>query len=260
VDAPLKTHSVDALRVQVYRDRAVMGTAAARDVAAAMREALARQSGVRMVFASAPSQNEMLDTLATYSDIDWSRVTVFQLDEYLGLPPDAPQSFGRYLRERLFDRARPGSVQLIDGGANPEVEARRYAALLAAAPLDIVCLGIGENGHLAFNDPPGDFNDAEPVKTVTLDQASRQQQVNDGCFPTLDVVPRQALTVTIPLIMSGQRLFCVVPGPAKAEAVRKTLDGAISPACPASILRRHADCALYLDVDAAGTSAGERKP
>src|SRR4051812_13473984 len=166
-----------------------MGAAAAVEVDTAMREALARQPAVRMVFASAPSQNELLDALSTMPDLDWSRVTVFQLDEYLGLPPDAPASFGRYLRERLFDRVRPGSVQLIDGAAAPASEARRYADLLAAAPLDVICLGIGENGHLAFNDPPADFDDPNLVKSVPLDDASRQQQVNDGCFPALDAVP-----------------------------------------------------------------------
>jgi len=220
-------------------------------VATAMREALARQPVVRMVFAAAPSQNELLDTLATVPDLDWSRVTVFQLDEYLGLRPDAPQTFGRYLRDRLFDRVQPGSVQLIDGDADPASEARRYADQLAAAPLDIVCLGIGENGHLAFNDPPADFDDPHLVKRVTLDDASRQQQVHDGCFPSLDAVPTQALTVTIPLIMSGQRLICVVPGAAKAEAVHRTLHGAVSPSGPASILRRHPDARLFLDLQSA---------
>lgn len=151
VTRPLETFDVDRLRVRIYRDRAAMGGAAAVEVTAAMREALARRAGVRMVFAAAPSQNELLDAIATTPDLDWSRVTVFQLDEYLGLRPDAPQKFSRYLRERLFDRVRPGSMQLIDGESDNE--GRRYADLLAAAPLDIICLGIGENGHLAFNDP-----------------------------------------------------------------------------------------------------------
>lgn len=248
---PLEARRFDRLRVRVYRDRAAMGAAAAGEVAAAMREALAGQPEVRMVFAAAPSQNEMLGALATTPDLDWSRVTVFQLDEYLGLRPDAPASFGRYLRDRLFDRVRPGSVQLIDGEADPGSEARRYADLLAAAPLDVVCLGIGENGHLAFNDPPADFDDPDLVKSVFLDAASRQQQVNDGCFPALDAVPAQALTVTIPLIISGKRLICVVPGAAKAEAVHRALHHAVSPACPASILRQHPDCTLYLDIDSA---------
>jgi glucosamine-6-phosphate deaminase len=256
---PLETRSVDRLRVRIYRDRVTMGRAAAREVAAAVREALARQAAVRMVFAAAPSQNELLDALAATPDLDWSRVTSFQLDEYLGLRPDAPQTFSHYLRDRLFDRVRPGNVQLIDGDADPISEARRYADLLAAAPLDIVCLGIGENGHLAFNDPPADFDDPNLVKLVTLDAASRQQQVHDGCFPALEAVPAQALTVTIPLIMSGQRLTCVVPGAAKAEAVERTLHGVISPACPASVLRRHANCTLYLDADSARDVRSSRR-
>jgi glucosamine-6-phosphate deaminase len=262
VDASIEspeTWSVDRLRVRIYRDRAAMGAAAAGEVAAAMRAALARQPALRMVFAAAPSQNELLDALAMTPDLDWSRVTAFQLDEYLGLRPDAPQSFGRYLRDRLFDRVRPGSVQLIDGEADPGLEARRYADLLAAAPLDVVCLGIGENGHLAFNDPPADFNDPDLVKSVFLDAASRQQQVNDGCFPALDAVPAQALTVTIPLIMSGKRLICVVPGAAKAEAVHRALHHAVSPACPASILRQHPDCTLYLDADSARNARSSRR-
>ena len=166
------------------------------------------------------------------------------------MPPDAPQSFGRFLRDNLFERVRPGIIHLIDGAKSASAEAERYADLLASAPIDIVCLGIGENGHLAFNDPPhASFDDPADVKVVALEDASRQQQVNDGCFPSLDSVPTRALTVTIPTIMSGRRLCCVVPGQAKAEAVRNALSGTISPACPATILRRHASCTLYLDAD-----------
>ena len=251
-EAPWETLSVDRLRVQVYPDRQAMGAAAARFLAAEMRRVLARRAALRIVFAAAPSQNEFLDALATSDGLDWSRVTAFQLDEYLGLEADAPQSFGRYLRDRLFDRVRPGTVHLIDGNSGAAAEAERYAALLAAAPLDVVCLGIGENGHLAFNDPPlAGFADPALVKIVTLDRASRQQQVHDGCFPTLAAVPTEALTVTIPLIMSGKMLSCVVPGRTKAEAVHNTLHGDVSPACPASILRRHPNCTLYLDEDSA---------
>jgi glucosamine-6-phosphate deaminase len=260
-DESLQTRAVDRLRVQIYRTRQAMGIAAAQDVAMEMRRILGRKSTVRMMFAAAPSQSEFLDALGQAADLDWSRVTVFQLDEYLGLPPDAPQSFGRFLRDNLFDRVRPGIIHLIDGGKSASVEAERYAGLLAAAPIDIVCLGIGENGHLAFNDPPhASFADPAAVKAVALEVASRQQQVNDGCFSSLDSVPTHALTVTIPTLMSGRRLFCVVPGQAKAEAVRNALSGAISPACPASILRRHSNCTLYLALDSSRLLNPEPQP
>jgi glucosamine-6-phosphate deaminase len=260
-DEPLETRVVDRLRVQIYRSRQAMGIAAAQDVATEMRRILGRKSTLRMMFAAAPSQSEFLEALGQAADLDWSRVTVFQLDEYLGLPPDAPQSFGRFLRDNLFDRVRPGIIYFIDGAKSGSAEAERYASSLAAAPIDIACLGIGENGHLAFNDPPhASFDDPAAVKVVALEEASRQQQVNDGCFPSLDSVPTHALTVTIPTLMSGRRLFCVVPGQAKAEAVRNALSGAISPACPASILRRHANCTLYLDVDSSRLLNSQPQP
>ena len=207
-----------------------------------------------MIFAAAPSQNEFLETLRGAEKIDWKRVTAFHMDEYLGLSADAPQSFRRYLKERLFDRVHPGEVHLIAGEApSPEEECARYAHLLAEAPIDIVCLGIGENGHLAFNDPPvADFADPKMVKVVELDEACRRQQVHDGCFARFEEVPTHAITLTIPVLLSGGWLYCVVPGPTKREAVEKALTSPISPACPASILRTHARARLYLDRDSAG--------
>jgi glucosamine-6-phosphate deaminase len=227
-----------------------MGQAAAADVAQALRDALRTKDIARVVFASAPSQNDMINALATAADIDWSRVTALHMDEYVGLPPGAPESFGTYLTQRLFDRVRPGRVELIDG--NGDDEARRYAELLAEAPIDIVCMGIGENGHIAFNDPEvADFADPLSVKMVELDERSRVQQVNDGCFPGISAVPTHAITLTIPALTSGRRLFCVVPGATKRDAVREALEGPITEACPASVLRRHPDCRLYLDADSA---------
>jgi glucosamine-6-phosphate deaminase len=247
---------VDRLAVQVYPDRQAMGEAAAAETAAAMIEAIAERGGVRMAFAAAPSQNEFLAALAANPAIDWSRVTAFQLDDYVGLPAGAAQLFGSFLAEHLFDQVRPGRVHLI-GATSSLTEAnercRAYADLIGAAPLDIVCLGIGENGHLAFNDPPvADFDDRERVKVVELDQPCRQQQVNDGCFPTFGDVPTHAITLTIPTLMSGSRLVCIVPGPAKRDAVRAALHGPIETACPASILRTHPACTLYLDQDSYG--------
>lgn len=253
---PVKTELADRLRVRVYASRREMGAAAAADVAACMRELLDRQPQVRIVFAAAPSQNEFLASLIAEPGVDWNRVAAFHMDEYIGLPAQAPQRFGRFLEERLFRHVRPGKVHLIDGCNDPEAECRRYGELIGSAPIDIICLGIGENGHIAFNDPPvADFADPVPMKPVELDEACRRQQVNDGCFPHIEEVPRRALTLTIPAMMSGRRLFCIVPGANKRAAVAQTLRGPVSTACPASILRRHPDCTLYTDLDAYGAAA-----
>jgi len=248
-----RTFRADRLQVRVYRTRAALGAAAGSEAASLIRRLLQEQERVRIVFAAAPSQNEFLATLAGQEDLDWRRVTAFHMDEYIGLAREAPQRFGRYLQTRLFDRVRPGEVHYIDTDAPIEAECRRYGDLLAAAPVDIVCLGIGENGHLAFNDPPvADFADSVPMKAVKLDEACRRQQVHDGCFPSLDEVPARALTLTIPALMAGKHLFCMVPGAAKREAVRRTLQGPVATDCPATILRTHPDCKLYLDSDSYG--------
>lgn len=250
---PVKTGRVDLLEYKVYGSRRDMGEAACRDAAKKLKELLAAQERVRMVFAAAPSQNEFLEALTGTEGIDWSRVEAFHMDEYIGLPEEAPQRFGRFLSDRLFGKVRPGRVELIDSSNGAEAECARYGAMLREAPIDIVCLGIGENGHIAFNDPPvADFADPEWVKPVELEEACRIQQVNDGCFAQLEEVPTHALTLTIPALMSGAHLFCIVPGPTKREAVQRTLEGEISVACPASVLRRHADCILYTDRDSYG--------
>jgi len=245
--------TVDRLRVRVYSDRAALGGAAGEAVALKMRELISLQGGVRMIFAAAPSQNEMLGALVKAPGIDWGRVTAFHMDEYIGLAEDAPQRFGRYLRERLFDLVRPGVVHLIDSANSVEAECARYGALLAGGPVDIVCLGIGENGHIAFNDPPvADFADPLVIKAVELDEACRQQQVNDGCFESFAAVPTHAVTLTIPALLAGTHLYCSVPGRTKRAAVGRTLGGAISTECPSTILRRHSDCTLYVDSDSFG--------
>jgi glucosamine-6-phosphate deaminase len=250
---PIKTQTVDRLRVNVYPDRKALGDAAGADVAAKIRELQATKPNLRMIFAAAPSQNETLAALVKAGGIDWSRITAFHMDEYIGLPEDAPQRFSRFLRDRLFDLVKPGRVYLINSSNSIDDEARRYGALLREAPIDIVCLGIGENGHLAFNDPPvADFSDPLTIKPVELDDACRQQQVNDGCFPSFAAVPTHALTLTIPTLMSGAHLCCAVPGPTKRRAVQRTLSGPISTDCPSTILRRHPDCTLYVDRDSYG--------
>lgn len=236
--------------VRVFDSREAMGAVAAQDIAAALRSALARQAGVRMVFAAAPSQAQMLSALSAAPDIDWGRVTAFHMDEYIGLAPAAPERFARWLDDNLFDRVPFGQVHRLVPEPDPVAASARYAGLLAEAPIDLVCLGIGVNGHIAFNDPPvADFNDPLDVKVVTLDHHCRQQQVDDRCFARIEDVPRQAVTLTIPRLMRADRLFCVVPGALKRDAVRSTLYDPISTQCPASILRDHADCTLYLDVE-----------
>ncbi|WP_307720015.1 glucosamine-6-phosphate deaminase [Paenibacillus koleovorans] len=249
---------VDSLQVQVYETRGQMGFAAGTAVASKLRELLARQPEVRIILGSAPSQNELMDTLAEASGIDWSRVTLFHMDEYIGISAEDSHSFSHYLRERLVRRVQPGRYHVIDGTApDPKQECRRYAGLLSEATMDIVCLGIGENGHIAFNDPPvADFEDPLRVKIVEIDAVCRQQQVNDRCFETLEDVPTHAITLTVPSLMSGTYAFGIVPGPTKTKAVHRTLDGSISTECPATIIRKHPHCTLYLD--AASYGLGER--
>lgn len=250
---PEKTLLVDKLQVEIFADRAALGRAAAARAAFNLNRALAENGTARAIFAAAPSQNELLENLAQLDSIDWGNVTAFHLDEYLGLAGDAPQSFQTYLKEHLFNLVNPGQVNYLQGATtDPTGECVRYGRLLAAAALDLACIGIGENGHLAFNDPPlADFNDLQKVRIVGLDETSRAQQVHDGCFPRLDAVPRQALTVTIPAIMAAKTIVCVVPGPTKAKAIFESLNGPVTPLCPASILRQHPSARLMLDRDSA---------
>ena len=251
--AIVKTEQVDKLNVKVYQTREEMGRAAAEEAAAAIRAAIAAKGEINMIFAAAPSQNEFLAHLIADKSIDFTKINAFHMDEYIGLPADAPQGFGNFLRERLFDRVPFKTVNTIDStAADPEAECRRYAALLQAHPCDIVCMGIGENGHIAFNDPHvADFGDKAAVKVVALDETCRQQQVNDGCFARLDDVPTHALTLTIPTLTAPEAVFCIVPTKTKANAVYAALRGGITEACPASILRRHANATLYCDADSA---------
>jgi glucosamine-6-phosphate deaminase len=240
---------VDKLKVEIFPDRKAMGEAAGHAVAEKMKELLKEKENLFMVFAAAPSQNEFLDTLSGSPGIDWKKVTAFHMDEYVGLPLTAPQNFGFFLRERLFEKVHPGRVHYIDGTAKDlRAECDRYSSLLRDRPFDIACVGIGENGHLAFNDPPvADFNDPLWVKIVELDLASRQQQVHDGCFEDLASVPKKAITLTIPALFRAKFIHCMVPAATKAAAVKETLRGPISTACPATILRRHDNAILFLD-------------
>jgi glucosamine-6-phosphate deaminase len=238
------------IRVNIFADRAQMGSAAARTTADLIRQLLASQPIVNMIFAAAPSQNEFLAALSE-QPIEWSRINAFHMDEYIGLDEHSPQSFARYLATHLFDNTPFHSIHYLHGDAeDPAAECLRYTTLLKRLPPDIVCMGIGENNHIAFNDPPiADFNDPETVKIVTLDANCRQQQINDGCFPSLATVPERALTLTVPALVQGRHIICVVPGERKANAVYHTLHSPITEKYPSTILRQHHSVEMFLDKD-----------
>ena len=233
----------------MYDTRKAMGAAAGEEASAYLRNLLRTKDEIYMVFAAAPSQNEFLSAVAASDGIDWKRVHALHMDEYIGLPDDAPQRFGNFLMRMIFGRKPFRNVNLMKSEAG---DCARYSSLLKAAPIDIVSLGIGENGHIAFNDPhEARFDDPETVKVTTLDDICRQQQVNDGEFASIDLVPEHALTMTIPALMACMTVVGVVPHERKAEAVRNALTGPVSESCPASILRTHDDAVLFLDKDAA---------
>lgn len=250
---PVRTAQVGDLRVEVYRTRAELGAAAAATCRRRIHDVLARRRVCRMIFGAAPSQNELLAALRESPDIAWERIEAFHMDEYRGLAAEAPQRLASFLRNALFEQVPLRAAHLLDSAGLPaDQEGRRYADLLEAGPIDVVCLGVGENGHLAFNDPSvADFDDPKLLKEVLLDRACRLQQVNDGCFASFAEVPERAITLTIPSLLRGESLICCVPGERKAEAVKAMLKGPIAESCPASVLRRHPDCTLYLDIDSA---------
>lgn len=251
---PLVSRKIDELSVEVYPDRPSMGKAAAEFVAEAMRQHAAKHSETRMIFAAAPSQNEMLESLVADKSLDWSRVRGFHMDEYLGLSEGHPASFRRFLKEKIFDRVgiAADKLHLIPGERveRPLLACLAYEELLRSYPVDILCAGIGENGHVAFNDPPvADFLDPVKIKIVRLDPACRQQQVNDGCFASIDAVPTHAFTLTVPALMAAPTACIVVPGPLKRSAVKGALFGPVDESNPATILRRHKGARLFLDKD-----------
>ncbi len=237
------------MNVDVLPDPAAVGAAAAAAAAESLRRTIQAQGSARLVLAAAPSQLHTLAELSVAEDIDWSRVEAFHMDEYVGLPPDAEQRFGQWLR-RHFTAKVPLHVIDPGGGADPDTEAARYAELVSAAPIDIVLAGIGVNGHLAFNDPPADFDTTDVAQVVALDNTSRTQQVDEGLFAELDDVPTHAWTLTVPFLLSAGEIFCMVSGPAKRDAVRRTLTGTVDPAVPASALHTHPRTRLFLDQEA----------
>ncbi len=244
---------VDNLHVFKYHTRLELAADAASMAAAEIVSMLKGKPMLNIIFAAAPSQSEFLDALAERPEIDWSKINAFHMDEYIGLPKGAPQSFGNYLKERIFDRVSFRTVSYVDADEMaPEEICSRYANLLTAFPPDIVFMGIGENGHIAFNDPHvADFADPASVKVVDLDLICRQQQVNDGCFSSLELVPEQAITLTIPTLLKAEKLFCIVPGKTKAQAVYNTFNQPIIEKYPSTILRKHASAKLFIDAESA---------
>lgn len=247
----MKTIVSDRLRVEIYDSRDEMGAHAGKRAADILRKLLCEQEEVNVIFAAAPSQNETLEALKGEPNIDWERVNAFHMDEYVGLPADAPQGFGNFLRERIFSHLPFKSVNYIDCEAvDTDVECARYTALLQQHPVDLVLLGIGENGHIAFNDPHvADFDDPHTVKCVDLDDVCRNQQVNDGCFQSIDEVPKCALTLTVPTLLAARHMVCTVPAKTKAWAVGRTVNGEIGTACPATAMRLHPDAVMFCDAD-----------
>ena len=238
------------LSVEIYPTRKAMGEAAGKKAEELLVGFLKKKKEVRIIAASAPSQNETLAYLAKSKLIDWSRVTAFHMDEYIGISNDAPQNFGKWLKDRLFSKVPIKMVHYLQGNTDPVKECARYTALLKKAPIDLVLGGIGENGHLAFNDPPvADFNDPHTVKVIKIDNVSRNQQVHDGCFAALSEVPKTALTLTIPILQSAASVIYSVPKATKAAAIGRMFKGAVDIKCPASILRFHPDCYIFCDAD-----------
>ncbi|MDX9880506.1 MAG: glucosamine-6-phosphate deaminase [Prolixibacteraceae bacterium] len=244
-----KEFCIDQLHVCAFDSRMEMGKYAALKATAEIISMLRSKTNLNIIFAAAPSQDEFLKELIRQPEIDWTRINAFHMDEYIGLPADAPQSFGNYLKVRVFDKVPFRTVSYIGGiGLSPEETCTRYANLLNEFPPDIVFMGIGENGHIAFNDPHvADFDDKATIKIVDLDLVCRQQQVNDGCFSKLGQVPEQAITLTIPLLMGASRIFCIVPGKTKAQAVFNTINKDIIEEYPSTILRTHPSADLFLD-------------
>ena len=249
---------VDRLRVRVFLSARELDVAAAADATAVLQAAVAERGAAHAMFATGNSQLGFLDELVT-RDVDWSKVVVFHMDEYVGVGPDHPAGFARYIRERIADRVHPRTVNYLQGTGDAEAECERYARLLAERRLDLCCLGIGENGHLAFNDPPvADFDDPRDVKVVELDTACRAQQVNEGHFASIDAVPTHAITVTIPALLRASQVIANVPEARKAVAVQAALEGPVSTSCPASVLRTCSHARLYLDRESASRLSFDR--
>jgi glucosamine-6-phosphate deaminase len=244
-----KNFKIDLIQVMINDSSLESGQNAAAFVAAKLQQAISKNGKANLILATGASQFDFLNAFKLDSSVDWQRITVFHLDEYKDMSDQHPASFRKYLRERILDQVKPAMVHLLAGdAADIEAETARYEALLRLNPVDIACIGIGENGHIAFNDPSvADFDDPRFVKVVELDELCRRQQLGEGWFKSLDEVPGHALSLTIPAIMHCRSVSCVVPDSRKADAVYNTIHGPISTQCPASILRKHKDTILFLD-------------
>ncbi len=250
---PVKTFTADQLSVRVFATPEELALAAALAAQRCLQEAIVAKGSAAIIFACATSQMKFLEALAKLAGIDWSRITVFHMDEYLGISSEHQASFRRFLRERVIQYVRPRICYYLEGDALlPLDECERYTQLLKQQTIDLCCLGIGENGHIAFNDPDvANFHDPRMVKLVKLDVKCRQQQVGEGFFPHLPAVPQYAMTLTIPALCAAQRMLCIVPDQRKAQAVKDTLQKPVSTACPASILRQQSHATLFLDASSA---------
>jgi glucosamine-6-phosphate deaminase len=239
------------MRLRVYENRKSLGDAAAVQAAAAMQNAIAQRSRARIIGASAASQFEFLEALTRTPGIDWTRVELFHLDEYIGLPMTHPASFCKFLQDRLISKTGIPRYHLLNGEEDPAAVIRRTNEAIIASPIDVAFVGIGENGHLAFNDPPADFETEEPYIVVNLDEACRRQQVGEGWFPVLEAVPKRAISMSVRQVLKAKEILAVVPGPKKAQAIKACFDGAVSPMAPSSILLTHPNATIYLDKESA---------
>lgn len=243
-----KSFRIENLSIEIYGQSKEMGAAAADYVTRKLNDAIVKKGGANLILATGASQFSFLEALQT-KEIDWGRITVFHLDEYKGISESHPASFRKYLKERILNKVAPKKIYFLNGdAANLQLEIKNYEEALQAHPIDIACIGIGENGHIAFNDPAvADFQDPKLVKVVELDEACRNQQLGEGWFPSFDDVPKEAVTLTITAIMNCKAISCVVPDERKSQAVYNSLYGDISTSCPASILRTHPETVLFLD-------------
>lgn len=238
----------DKVNLKIFDTRAEMGEVGAKEAILCIKDLLSKKAEINCVFAAAPSQSDFLKSLVLSTEIEWNKINAFHMDEYIGFPIGDSRSFTGFLNNILFNHLPFKTVHRINGMENAEVECKRYSDLLTANKIDITFMGIGENGHIAFNDPSvADFNDPQIIKKVELEESCRIQQVNDGCFPTISDVPKYALTLTIPTLISSTHIFCIVPTVNKADAVKAALTGDITTNCPASILRKVKNVKMYID-------------
>jgi len=238
--------------IQIFNSKQELGRAAAEDAARIIRQAISKRGRAYLIAATGASQFEFLDALVRYPDIDWSKITFFHLDEYVGLPESHPASFRKYLKERIVNLVHPGVFNFVDGEApDAASECRRVGDLISSCTIDVAFVGIGENGHLAFNDPPANFITEEPYIVVQLDEACRRQQLGEGWFSSLEQVPRTAISMSIRQILKSANILCIVPDKRKAKAVKDSLEGEVGPSHPASVLQQHPRTTIYLDPDSA---------